>query len=162
MPGTAAERPSGNITQLGFDPLAELAARESNTVTPGKLAGLATFGNGEVYRSAPQSRRKTKKRPAVPSVYQQATFDDLFAILSASAEIPRTITTGETRREKKQHGELMHIDLWSLAEISTDDVRAVPERRQTGRGAEQNGAADGRSDVPIGDRAEDGLFSSLG
>ena len=101
MPGSAAERPSGNITQLGFDSLAERAARESTTVTPGKPAGLATFGNGEVYRSAPQSRRKTKKRAALPSVYQQATFDDLFAILSADAKIPRVILSGEIRRDRK-------------------------------------------------------------
>ena len=57
------ERRAGHITQLGFDSLAEGASTsEASAVPAGIAAGIATFGKGEVYRPAPRSRRKTKKR----------------------------------------------------------------------------------------------------
>src|SRR5437764_2275148 len=168
MPGSAAERPSENITQLGFDSLAIVPANEVSEVSVRKSASTATFGMPEVYRSAPQSRRRTKKRAALPIVYQQATFDDLFAILSADAAIPRVITTTEgTQKDKKRRGHKQddsntQFDLWSLAEVSTDNVRAVPEREPAGSGTGSNSAAVQRSDVRASGSEEDGLFSSLG
>src|SRR5437667_125326 len=68
-----------NHIELDFSSLAERAPGESDTITPEKPARLATFGNAEVYRPAPRSRRKTKKRSSEMAGFTQATLDDLFA-----------------------------------------------------------------------------------
>jgi len=90
MPGSAAER-AGLITQLGFDSLAVVSANERSAVPTGIATAtfdVATFGRPEVYRSAPQSRRRGKKHTAVSSVYNQATLDDLFSNAAREAVNP--------------------------------------------------------------------------
>src|SRR5713226_6850173 len=111
MAGKTAER-LGHITQLGFDSL-ELAVSDSGAIPTGKQNGIATatfdvpiFGRGEVRRSAPHRRNKVKKHVAKTFGIQQATFDELFAIISGEADIPPALTTGEPRRDNKQNGRI--------------------------------------------------------
>src|SRR5436190_12279961 len=80
------ENRAGQITQLGFDSLADVSTRDDGSVPPGRQAGIATVTSDvavgskrEVYRSAPPSRSKAKKRATKTYGIQQATLDELFA-----------------------------------------------------------------------------------
>src|SRR5260221_10314195 len=103
MPGRSAEQRAGLITQLGFDSLTEVSAREVSAVPASKQTGIvtatsdvATFGKAEVYRPAPRSRRKAKpgtglylakKHATSFESVKQATLDDLFTSLSLEVDI---------------------------------------------------------------------------
>src|SRR5438874_2071362 len=157
MPGSAAERHSGHITQLDFASLAERAPCESDTVTPGKPARLATFGNAEVYRPAPRSRRKTKKRSSEIAGFTQATLDDLFSQTSLEADILPSLPliSIQTAKAKKHNGQYTQLGFDTLAELFvTEGATALaPEPADTGT-AKNNGAMQ-RADEQAGERAED-------
>src|SRR6266702_3643070 len=127
-----AENRAGLITQLGFDSLAEVAAGDAGRVPPGNNTGIATATSevattlkGEAYRLAPRVRRKTKKHESKTSGIQQATFDELFTILSREAAIPRSITIGESWHDHEPSGHLQQLDFDSLAAVPADAVREV-------------------------------------
>src|SRR5437588_10220208 len=119
MPGSAAEQ-AGHLTQLAFDSLDVVSANGNSAVPTGIATAtfdVATFGRPEVYRSAPQSRRRGKKHTAVSGVYNQSTFDDLFAATSRDVDIPSpiTITSRKAAKEKKQQGYVRQLGFDSLA-----------------------------------------------
>src|SRR5258708_21326617 len=168
MPGKAAERRAGQITQVGFDSLAAVSTGEGGGVSPGKLADIATatldaatFGRPEVYRTAPHRRNKAKRHAPLPDNIKQSTFDDIFAIISEEAGFLPVQPTGETQRHHEQSS-YTQLNFDSLAELPPDDVRRVPERKPAGNRTEQNGRAVQRLNVKTGSGAEDGLFKSLG
>src|SRR6266568_8170245 len=106
-----AENRAGLMTQLGFDSLADVAAGDAGQVLPGNNTGIApatsevaTTHKGEAYRSAPRVRRKARKHESKTPGIQQATFDELFTILSREAALPRSITIGESRADFEPPG----------------------------------------------------------
>src|SRR5713101_7553881 len=132
MPGRGTEQQSGRLTQLGFDSLAELAVSDSGAIPTGKQNGIATatfdaatFGRGEVRRSAPHRRNKAKKHVAKTFGIKQATLDELFATISSEADILPAIPTGETRRDK-QNGQIKQLDFETLANLPSEDGSRVP------------------------------------
>ena len=163
-----AENRAGLITQLGFDSLAEVAAGDAGRVPPGNNTGIAparsevaTARKGEAYRLAPRVRRKTKKHESKTSGIQQATFDELFTILSREAAIPRSITIGESWHDHEPSGHLQQLDFDSLAAVPADAVREVSAGTPEGFGIDWGRPAVQRSDVQTGYSAEDGLAGSL-
>src|SRR6266700_892896 len=163
-----AENRAGLITQLGFDSLAEVAAGDAGRVPPGNNTGIATATSevattlkGEAYRLAPRVRRKTKKHESKTSGIQQATFDELFTILSREAAIPRSITIGESWHDHEPSGHLQQLDFDSLAAVPADAVREVSAGTPEGFGIDWGRPAVQRSDVQTGYSAEDGLAGSL-
>ena len=136
MPGSAAEQRAGHITQLGFDSLAEVSASDGGAVPAGKAAGIALFGNGEVYRSAPQSRRKAKKHTTPSNGIQQFTLDELFARIPGDEP---AILTREQRRKTTHNGHITQLGFDSLAELPPEDGSAVQEREPAGNGIGNNG-----------------------
>ncbi len=160
MPGQVAERRAGHITQLGFDSLAVVSANERSAVP----AAIATFGRPEVYRSAPQSRRRAKKHAPLSAVYNQSTFDDLFATTSREVDIPSPIpiTSIRAAREKKQHGHITQLGFDSLAEVRASDESAVPIEKPAKSRTEHNLTDVQQSDVPPAGRAEEELPDSVG
>ncbi len=160
MPGFQGERLTGHITQLGFDSLAVVTTSEGSAVP----AGIATFGRPEVYRSAPQSRRRAKKHTAVSGVYNQTTFDDLFAATSRETDIPSPLPIASIRgsRNKKKHGHITQLGFDALEEVPPEDVGVVSTGKAAGSGTEDGLAAVQQSDIQPGRRAENGLPGSLG
>src|SRR6266700_3557103 len=164
-----AENRAGLITQLGFDSLAEVAAGDAGRVPPGNNTGIATATSevattlkGEAYRLAPRVRRKTKKHESKTSGIQQATFDELFTILSREAAIPRSITIGERWTDFEPSGHLQQLDFDSLVKEPSDDVREVSAGTPEGNGIDWGRPAVQRSDVRADGSEEDGLRIGLG
>src|SRR6266487_2011843 len=159
-----AENRAGLITQLGFDSLAEVAAGDAGRVLPGNNTGIApatsevaTTRTGEAYRPAPRVRRKAKKHESKTSGIQQATFDELFTILSREAAIPRSITIGESWADFAPSGHLQQLDFDSLAEVAADAVREVSAGTPEEFGIDWGRPAVQRSDVGADGSEEDGL-----
>src|SRR6266487_3560869 len=170
MPGSAAVERAGHITQLGFDSLAVVSANESNVLPAGKQAGIATatfdvatFGRPEVYRSAPQSRRRGKKHTAVSGIYNQSTFDDLFATTSLEADIlsPLPITSIRGARNKKEQGHITQLGFDALAEVSVIDGSTIQAKKPAGSSTEHELEAVQQSDQLPAGRTEDALPGSL-
>src|SRR6266700_3402284 len=164
-----AENRAGLITQLGFDSLAEVAAGDAGRVPPGNNTGIATATSevattlkGEAYRLAPRVRRKTKKHESKTSGIQQATFDELFTILSREAAIPRSKTIGERWTDFEPSGHLQQLDFDSLVKEPSDDVREVSAGTPEGNGIDWGRPAVQRSDVRADGSEEDGLRIGLG
>src|SRR6266700_3324652 len=164
-----AENRAGLITQLGFDSLAEVAAGDAGRVPPGNNTGIATATSevattlkGEAYRLAPRVRRKTKKHESKTSGIQQATFDELFTILSREAAIPRSITIGESWADFEPSGQLQQLDFDSLVKEPSDDVREVSAGTPEEFGIDWGRPAVQRSDVRADGSEEDGLRIGLG
>src|SRR3989440_1275730 len=157
MPGSAAERHSGHITQLDFASIAERATGESDTITPEKPARLATFGNAEVYRPAPHSRRKTKKRSSEMAGFTQATLDDLFSHTSLEVDILPSLPliSIQTAKAKKHNGQYTQLGFDSLPELFTIEGSTVlaPEPAEN-RNELQSGAVH-RPDEQPGVRAKE-------
>jgi N12 class adenine-specific DNA methylase len=165
MPGRGTAERAGHITQLGFDSLAAIvSANERSAVSTGKPASIATFGRPEVYRSAPQSRRRVKKHTSVSTVYNQSTFDDLFATTSREADIPSPtpLTSIRAARGKKQNSQYAQLGFDSLTEIPPENGSAVPTGKPAGSGTESNDADIQRSEVQTGERTTDELSGILG
>src|SRR6266567_7800944 len=159
-----AENRPGLITQLGFDSLAEVAAGDAGRVPPGNNTGsapatseVATTLKGEAYRLAPRVRRKTKKHESKTSGIQQATFDELFTILSREKALPRSITIGESWHDHEPPGHLQQLGFDSLAAIPSDDANRVPAGTPAASGIEWGSAAVQRSDVGADDSEEAGV-----
>src|SRR6266704_5994109 len=159
-----AENRAGLITQLGFDSLAEVAAGDAGRVPPGNNTGIAparsevaTTRKGEAYRSAPRVRRKARKHESKTSGIQQATFDELFTILTREAAIPRSITIGESWADFEPSGHLQQLDFDSLAQEPSDDVREVSAGKPEGSGTDWGRPAVQRSDVGADGGEEDGV-----
>src|SRR5436309_3383205 len=165
-----AENRAGHITQLGFDSLDEVSASDGGRLLPGRQAGIAevtperaTFGKPEVYRSAPQSRRRAKKHTAFFGVYNQSTFEDVFAAPSIEAEAPspHTIKAIRGAREKKQQSPVTQLGFDSLAVVQVSVESAVPiEKPAENRTANNNREAQNSDILPAG-RAEKELPDSL-
>src|SRR6266700_7976676 len=163
-----AENRAGLITQLGFDSLAEGAAGDAGATLPGNNTGIAPATSevapartGEAYRPAPRVRRKAKRHESKTPGIQQATFDELFTILSREAALPRSITIGESRADFEPPGRLQQLDFDSLAQEPADAVRKVSAGTPEGLGIDRGRPAVQRSDGQTGDSAEDGLAESL-
>src|SRR5438105_4068027 len=118
MAGKEKQR-AAQFTQLGFDSLAEVSASDGGAVPAGKAAGLATFGKGEVYRPAPRSRRKTKKRPSETAGLTQATLDDLFSQTSLEVDILPSLPISSIRaaKAKKHNGQYTQLGFDTLPEL---------------------------------------------
>src|SRR6266567_2834255 len=159
-----AENRAGLIRQLGFDSLAEVAAGDAGRVPPGNNTGsasatseVATTRTGEAYRSAPRVRRKAKKHESKTPGIQQATFDELFTILSREAAIPRSITISESWHDVEPPGRLQQLDFDSLAQGPADAVREVSAGTPEGSGIDWGRPAVQRSDVGADGSEEDGV-----
>src|SRR6266567_3624117 len=159
-----AENRAGLITQLGFDSLAEVAAGDAGRVPPGNNTGIAPATSevaptrtGEAYRPAPRVRRKAKRHESKTPGIQQATFDELFTILSREAAIPRSITIGESWADFDPSGHLQQLDFDSLAQEPADAVRKVPTGTPEGLGIDRGRPAVQQSDVRADGSEEDGL-----
>src|SRR6266487_152121 len=163
-----AENRAGLMTQLGFDSLAEVAAGDAGRVPPENNTGsapatseVAAARTGEAYRPAPRVRRKARKHESKTPGIQQATFDELFTILSREAAIPRSITIGERWADFEPSGHLQQLDFDSLAAIPSDDANRVPAGTPAASGIDWGRPAVQRSDVGADGGAEDGLAESL-
>ncbi len=157
MPGRSAERHSGHITQLDFASIAERATGESETVTPEKPARLATFGNAEVYRPAPRSRRKTKKRSSETAGLTQATLDDLFAQPTLEVDILPSLPIPIIRaaRHAKHNGQYTQLGFDSLPELfAIEGATALAPEPVENRNEQHNGAVH-RPDEQPGVRAKE-------
>src|SRR5712692_5813902 len=159
-----AENRAGLITQLGFDSLAEVAAGDAGATLPGNNTGIAPATSevapartGEAYRPAPRVRRKAKRHESKTPGIQQATFDELFTILSREAAIPRSITIGESWADFAPSGHLQQLDFDSLAAIPSDDANRVPAGTPEGFGTDWGRPAVKRSDVRADGGEEDGV-----
>src|SRR6266699_3730817 len=164
-----AENRAGLITQLGFDSLAEVAAGDAGRVPPGNNTGsasarseVAAARTREAYRPAPRVRRKAKKHESKTPGIQQATFDELFTILSREAAIPRSITIGESWADFEPSGHLQQLDFDSLAQGPADAVREVSAGTPEGSGIDRGRPAVQRSDVGANGGEEDGVFIGPG
>src|SRR6266851_6478445 len=164
-----AENRAGLITQLGFDSLAEVSAGDAGATLPENNTDIApvesdatTALKGEAYRPAPRVRRKAKKHESLPVGIQQATFDELFTILSREAAIPRSITIGESWADFEPSGHLQQLDFDSLAQGPSDAVREVSAGSPEGLGIDWGRPAVQRSDVQTRGSAEDGLLIGPG
>src|SRR6266567_7254456 len=159
-----AENRAGLITQLGFDSLAEVAAGDAGRVPPGDNTGIApatsevaTALKGEAYRLAPRVRRKARKHESKTPGIQQATFDELFTILSREAALPRSITIGERWADFEPSGHLQQLDFDSLAQGSADAVREVSAGTPEEFGIDWGRPAVQRSDVGADGSEEEGV-----
>src|SRR6266567_394718 len=159
-----AENRAGLITQLGFDSLAEVAAGDAGRVLPGNNTGIApatsevaTTRTGEAYRPAPRVRRKAKRHESKTPGIQQATFDELFTILSREAALPRSITIGESWADFAPSGHLQQLDFDSLAQGPAADDREVSAGTPEGSGIDWGRPAVQRSDVGADGSEEDGV-----
>src|SRR6266487_6556944 len=159
-----AENRAGLIKQLGFDSLAEVAAGDAGRALPGNNTGIAraasevaTTRTGEAYRPAPRVRRKAKQHESKTPGIQQATFDELFTILSREAALPRSITIGESWADHEPPGHLQQLGFDSLAAIPSDDANRVPAGTPAASGIEWGSAAVQRSDVGADDSEEAGV-----
>jgi N12 class adenine-specific DNA methylase len=157
------------MTQLGFDSLADVAAGDAGRVPSENNTGLATAKSevaparkGEAYRPAPRVRRKARKHESKTPGIQQATFDELFTILSREAAIPRSLTIGESWADFAPSGHLQQLDFDSLAKEPSGDVRKVPAGTPEGFGIDRGRPAVQQSDVGADGSEEDGLRIGLG
>src|SRR6266567_596690 len=164
-----AENRAGLITQLGFDSLAEVAAGDAGRVPPGNNTGIAPATSevaptrtGEAYRPAPRVRRKAKRHESKTPGIQQATFDELFTILSREAAIPRSITIGESWADFEPPGHLQQLDFDSLTQGPADAVREVSAGTPEGLGSDRGRPAVQRSDGQTRGDEEDGVFIGPG
>src|SRR6266567_2433768 len=164
-----AENRAGLITQLGFDSLAEVAAGDAGRVPPGNNTGIAPATSevaptrtGEAYRPAPRVRRKAKRHESKTPGIQQATFDELFTILSREKALPRSITIGESWPDVAPPGHLQQLDFDSLAQEPSADDREVSAGTPEGSGIDWGRPAVQRSDVGANGGEEDGVFLGPG
>lgn len=151
MRGREAADRAGRVQQLGFDSL----ALPSDAFLVGKPTGSA--GEGAVRGRIGQ--RRAKKH--VTSGVTQYTLDALFA---EQVEEPAARSTDAARQpiHAQPKPVIAQLTFASLAELSSGDALPVPAGKSAGSGTGSNGAAVRRSAVHPGDRAEDGLLSSLG
>ena len=153
----------GRIVQLGFDSLTPVSSSDGSAAPPGKLDGVSTGSRVEAARYA-RHRRGTAKKPAtLPVSVKQATLEELFTQPLDATETPVRRTNHERRQPTIAKVEqATQLDLFSLAAVSPEDVRAVSEREPVGRGNREDGAADERAPLPVSDSRQDGLSSGLG
>jgi hypothetical protein len=162
MPGSAAERQSRHIKQLGFDSLTEVSHVDGEAVSFEKQVSIAADGKETVRRSAQPRRKRTKKKDSLPEGIQQATLDELFTLFSGEADIPRSITITESVPLPNPSRQITQLDFFSQEAVPSDDACKVPESKPAGSGIENDLAAIQRSEAQERERTPDGLSERLG